>query len=48
MVETKAKEIRMSEVRAIKAQENLFKNIPNVKWKLLTNPKEVNDILRNL
>lgn len=48
LVETKAKEIRMSENRAVKAQEKLFKDIPNVEWKLVTNPKEVKDILRSL
>lgn len=48
LVEIKAKEIRMSEDKAIKAQEKLFKNIPNVKWELVQDVSKINKILNEL
>lgn len=48
LVETKANDLRMNEVRAIKAQEKLFKNIPNIQWELVQNAEKVDEILRKL
>ncbi len=48
LVETKAKDLRMNEKRAVKAQEQMFKNIPNVKWELVQNPEKIYEILRKL
>jgi len=48
LVETKAKDIRMNEKRAIDAQKKLFKNITNVQWELVTEAEQINKILREL
>jgi type III restriction enzyme len=37
IVETKSENLRMSDKVAVKAQEKLFKNIPNVEWRMETN-----------
>lgn len=48
LIETKAKDMRLAEKRAIEAQEKLFKNIKGVQWKLVTKAGDVNKLLDNL
>ena len=48
LIETKSEDMRMSEKSAIEAQKKLFKNIPNVEWKLIQNPDEVLKLLERM
>lgn len=48
LVETKAKDMRGSEKRAVAAQERLFRNIKGVKWELVTDSSEVHKLLDGL
>lgn len=48
LIETKAGDIRMSEERAIKAQERLFANIDSVRWRKVVKASELGQIIRKL
>ena len=48
LIETKAEDMREAEKRALEAQSKLLKNIPNTKWKLVTNADEVSELLNKL
>lgn len=48
LVETKAKDLRMGEERAIKAQEKLFSNIDGVVWRKVTKANEISETIRKL
>ena len=48
LVETKPTDVRLSEKRAVDAQEKLFRNIPDVHWKLLTSAQAVQEALGRL
>lgn len=48
LVETKAKDVRMSEQASIDSQEKLFKNMKNVEWRKIVDSAELGKILSNL
>ena len=48
LVETKAKDMRDAEKRAIMAQSKLFENISNVQWELVTTADEMKNIFEKL
>ena len=48
LVETKAKDIRMSEQTATSAQDKLFSGIKNITWRKVVEPGEVSEIVDSL
>ncbi len=48
LIETKADDMRGTEKRAIAAQEKLFKNIPGVKWRLITSSDDFKNLFAKL
>ncbi|MDR3110822.1 MAG: hypothetical protein LBU65_14230, partial [Planctomycetaceae bacterium] len=48
IVETKSDNLRMSDTIAVKAQEKLFKQIPNVEWRMETNVVDFERHLKEL
>ena len=48
LLETKAKDMRGTEKRAVEAQGKLFKKVHNVEWRLINTVKEVQDLLKIL
>ncbi len=48
LIETKAKDIRTGEKRAVKAQKILLEALPNVQWELVQDKEEIKEILRKM
>ncbi|MDR3327861.1 MAG: type III restriction-modification system endonuclease [Prevotellaceae bacterium] len=48
IVETKSDNLRMSDAVAVQAQEKLFKNIPNIEWRMETSVEQFEKDLKSL